>query len=505
MAQQSRRAQRCANTKMPEGLTEQVIARINDLPSSVATDYLKSELLTKFVSDDTDPPLTRRTRAINKWLATERDNEATNDRLFLTPEDFMIMPRVSYGSFVSFCQSLIIDIIGETVPEEALIGSFSGGASTSRPRTESHPASKYLGKTHATASAYEVFFDQVVEELPGWLLDGDIDPIVVPGNVMFTVPKKTDIDRCAAKEPDLNMFIQKGAGSYISKCLRRIGINLNDQSRNRSLARSGSLTGDLVTFDLSSASDSVTSELVFTLLPVCWYTFLDSVRSRVTIIDGQEHQNHMFSSMGNGFTFELESLLFYVLTRAICHFDGVRGVVSVYGDDIICPTGIADILPYVFKYFGFTVNSDKSCTSGPLRESCGGHYYNGTDITPFYLKDPIKRLTDLIDIANKVRNWAFFDCHSILNPEVEDLWFWLKSMIPSDLWGGWNTESIYQLASPDMPRHRLVEEETRKRTGKGGYYHWLNATWDREELRDGVSTSLRTITSSRFRDRKSVV
>jgi len=501
MAKHRRSTQQCVNTKMPEGLTDEFKRRVLALRSFPKGDYLKSEFFSKFVSSDTDPAETRRLRAITKWLAVERDNEATNDRLFLTPEDFQILPRVSFGAFVSFCRDLISDIIGETAPVEALIGAFSGGASTSRSRASSYPASKYLGKAHVTARCLDLFED-ISSEMPGWLADGTVlDYEIVPGNVMFTVPKKTDIDRCACKEPDLNMFIQKGIGSHFRDCLRRTGINLNDQSINRSLARSGSLTGELATFDLSSASDSVTTELVSMLLPECWYTLLDSVRSPVTIIDGEEHRNHMFSSMGNGFTFELESLLFYTLTRAICFFTGTRGIVSVYGDDIICPTGISNVLPFVFGYFGFTVNLDKSFVSGDIRESCGGHYQNGRDITPFYVKAPIATLVDVIDVANKLRRWAEIEDYSILDPEVEDIWLWLKSFVPSNLWGGGDTTFKYQLVSRDVSSCRLVEKTRRLDNGTGGYYHWLNATWDRTCLRDGVSTSTRTLSVPEYRIR----
>ncbi len=502
MAQHRRQARKCANTKMPDGLTEELIRRINDLPDDRKTAYLKSEILSKFVSSDTDAPETRKARAINKWLATERNNEATNDRLFLTPREHSLVPGVSFGRFVDFCQSLIISVIGETAPLEALIGSFSGGASTSRPRTESHPAGKYLGKADATQRCLELFEDLLSDEMDGWLRDGDIiQPNIVPGNVMFTVPKKTDIDRVCCKEPDLNMFIQKGIGNFLRRKLRsEIGINLNDQSINRSLAREGSITDRLATFDLSSASDSISSELVSLLIPECWFTLLDSVRSPVTIIDGEEHRNHMFSSMGNGFTFELQSLLFWAMTKTICYLTGTRGRVSIYGDDIICPSDISAQLPVIFEYFGFAINLDKSFYEGDFRESCGGHYSDGYDITPFYVNRPIAKLTDIIEIANKLRQWADIkNGFSMLDPCVYDTWLWLKNFVPPRLWGGDDTNSIYQLVSPDEGGFRLVEETVKKQTGEGGYYHWLNATWDRTGPSDGIQMSQRSVTRNRFR------
>jgi hypothetical protein len=501
---------------IPGDFTESFIQRINSLPASIKNDYLREEFLSKYVSSETDPADVRRTRAINKWLSAERDNEATNVRLMTIHEEYNILPRVTYAAFVDWCQRFVVDIIGETPPVEALIGAFSGGASTSRPRTDSHPASKYVGKAHVTAAALDTF-NLIRDEVPGWLYEGcSLTIEEVSGNVLFTVPKKVDIDRPACKEPDINMWLQKGIGSYIRRALLKNRINLNDQSINRSLARRGSISHDLATLDLSSASDSVTRELVSQFLPVTWFTLLDSVRSPVTIIDGDMHNNEMFSSMGNGFTFELESLLFYVLARAVAYFRGVSGIVSVYGDDIICPTGMYHYLTHVLGVFGFQVNPDKSWSHGPFRESCGGHYYNGYDITPFYLRGPITTLPDVIDTANKLRRWAGEESWPIpyqrnavrncLDPVVEDLWLWIKDIVPECLWGGVDTTFKYQLVSNDTPSMRISERSHTKDTGTGGYLHWLNATWERElPSRNAVSTSSRTVNSGKYRVRKARV
>ncbi len=493
---------------VPTELTEELVSRIMGLRSTVKADYLKSSFMSKYVSPDTDPPELRRSRAIEKWLACEVKNEQTNERLQLTHEEFNILPRVPYGVFMNFCRGLVEEIMGVTPPIEALIGSFSGGASTSRKRTESHPASKYVGKAHVTARCME-WFDLLKDELPLWLADNtDLQPEVVVGNVMFTVPKKTDIDRVACKEPDLNMFIQKGIGFHLRRNLRRIGINLNDQSINRSLAHRGSVDKSLATLDLSSASDSVTTELVFQMLPVTWYNLLDSVRSHVTVIDGDAHRNEMFSSMGNGFTFELESLLFYVLTRAVCYFRGFRGIVSVYGDDIICPADASLDLMWVLSYFGFEVNTEKSFWEGDFRESCGGHYYNGFDITPFYVRKPIDSLIDLIHVANSLRKWAELTVGTVtcpwtvLDPEVEDIWLWLKSFVPSILWGGANLSFKYQLVSQDTPHSRLVEESTKRGAGTGAYLHWHNAAWNRNHVDEGIETSTLSVPTGVTRIRR---
>lgn len=504
------KSQRLDSFEPAYDLTPHIVERLNNIDdTSFKMLYLRSEVLSKFVSDATDPPDVRRNRAIFKWLVTERENEATNDRLTLTPSDYQILPRIAIGDFMSWCAAYIGDIIGDTPPVDALIGSFSGGASTSRGRTHSQPAWKYVGKAHATSRCLD-WLDLLTEECPVWLQGSDRPQFeVVPGNVLFTVPKKTDIDRVACKEPDLNMFIQKGVGGHFRKCLRRRGINLNDQSRNRLLAKTGSIDGSLATLDLTSASDSVSTELVFQLLPVTWFYLLDSIRSHVTVIDGDEHRNHMFSSMGNGFTFELESLLFYTLARAVAYFTGTSGIISVYGDDIICPTAMSYELTWVLAFMGFQVNPDKSHTVGSFRESCGGHYNNGYEVTPFYIKAPVDNLVSVIHVANQLREWASgknddgsVEEGSIIDPDFEELWLWLKGHVPECLWGGDDYSFKYQLASNDAPSMRLFPESKSTDSGVGGYYQWLNTTMGRTHQTDGVETSRFSSSRNRYRLRR---
>jgi len=172
------------------------------------------------------------------------------------------------------------------------------------------PANKYVGRADVTEGAYSYFLTAYCES-EGWSSNKCLSVNVVTSNVMFTVPKNSQIDRCACKEPDGNMFMQKAVGDHIrSRLKQRCGIDLNDQSRNRSLAQQGAITGALATIDLSAASDSLTTGLCELLLPDLWFSLLMALRSPSTSIDGVLHVNEMMSSMGNGFTFEVESLLF---------------------------------------------------------------------------------------------------------------------------------------------------------------------------------------------------
>lgn len=481
------KASRDANIRLPETVTDNLIKDIQNLPDDAGFkhQYLKEVFLEKYVSKDTAPAPVRKERAIFKWLCTEMNNAATNDRLLITLPDYQILPGVTFESFVEKAVEIAERVLGPVPEFDAIIGSFSGGATTSRKRTESHPAQKYLGQADITKDCIPLFHE-VIEELPGWNQFWDqLQLRLMPGNVLFTVPKNADIDRVACKEPDINMYIQKGLGAAIRRALKLNGIDLNDQSINQSLARKGSIDGSLATLDLSSASDSIAYGLVELIIPPIWFTWLNMSRSKVTLIQREDytevHKNEMFSSMGNGFTFELESLLFYVLARTVAYFEGIRGIISVYGDDIIVPTSLAQDLIWVLEFFGFTVNTKKSFLDGPFRESCGGHFINGCDVTPFYLKGPLERLTDLIHAVNLLRKWS--ETTVGINDEfVYPIWLKYCSMVPKSLWGGREYSSKLQVVSPHGPRGRLVPSKVVTEHGVGGYIHWLNSTWRRTSM-----------------------
>jgi hypothetical protein len=204
------------------------------------------------------------------------------------------------------------------------------------------------------------------------------------GNRVAFVPKDCKIRRTIKVEPRWNAFLQKGMGSLMRRQLRRAGVNLDDQSINQHRACYGSIHGTLATLDLQSASDSVSYELVHYLLPAKWVEVLEALRCPMYLLKGRWHKAEKWSSMGNGYTFELESLIFYALCWSVCGAE-----CSVYGDDLVVPTSAASEVVELLRVCGFTVNSSKSHTTGPFRESCGSDYYNGVFVTPIYWKEPL--------------------------------------------------------------------------------------------------------------------
>lgn len=226
--------------------------------------------------------------------------------------------------------------------------------------------------------------------------------IIADESRIETVPKNAKTDRVIAVEPRGNSFLQKGFGSYIRTKLRSVGIDLDDQGRNQALASQAEAMG-YATLDLKAASDTISKEVVYHLLPYDWAASLDAVRTRSAVMpSGERIVLEKFSSMGNGFTFELETLIFWALAQSVRDCNKSYGEVAVYGDDIIVPRSFATELCLTLQFCGFEVNDDKSFFDGPFFESCGEHFFHGQNVTPAYQKAIPSSLPELMRLANRL-------------------------------------------------------------------------------------------------------
>jgi hypothetical protein len=223
---------------------------------------------------------------------------------------------------------------------------------------------------------------------------GNTPTRVVGGSRLATVPKNEENDRTIAIEPSGNMSLQLAVGVYIEKVLRSIGLDIKlQQDLNKSLAKLGSISGGLVTIDMKSASDLILVDLCRKLLPHQLSLFMLRIRSpECELPDGEVLKLNMMSTMGNGFTFPLMTLLFVSLLYAVRLRRGGPvnyidwSTCGIFGDDIVCTKDEASELISVIEDSGFIINKDKSFLEGDFRESCGGDYYKGYDCTPFYVK-----------------------------------------------------------------------------------------------------------------------
>jgi len=502
-------------------------------PERFKVEYLEREIFSKYLPTCKTGAKEREDAAIKKWLRMEQRNEKTNSRLLVLEAYFKVKRKGVWGlvssnailaTAASYIRNLLGDspFVGPSGPSvEILHGTFTSGASTKFSRGVGVIATKFMEEAHVTRDALK-WVSLVRKTSETWRVISDdargapLDYHIVSGNVMFTVPKTSEIDRCACKEPGLNMYLQKGIGDHLRRRLRSVGIDLSDQTLNQRMAKAGSEGKGLATLDLSSASDTLSNALVYRLLPLDWFMLLDDCRSKVTLVNGEEHELSMFSSMGNAFTFELETLIFWALACACkCHL-GVRGPVTVYGDDIIVPNSAAGFIARVFDYVGFKVNPKKSYWSGSFRESCGKHWYAATDVTPVYVREPIAFLPRLIHLLNRLKLWA---CEEGRIAElIIPFWDKYSSYVPRRLRGGRDLESILQLVSDETPMQKLspIPKKVDGISEAGLYLQWLRAAGSRVTgtgicvsrytSRDGVVmahiTFSEAIVTSRLRDQQ---
>lgn len=221
---------------------------------------------------------------------------------------------------------------------------------------------------------------------------------VVEGNRLSFVPKNDEISRTICIEPSLNMFFQQGLGRILERRLTQVyGIDLEvQQFKNRYLARAGSRMDHLVTIDLESASDSISLEMLRGVLPGGFISFLEAYRSKRTEVPGLGYVTpNMVSTMGNGFTFPLQTMLFCAVVIAAFRARGIKplyprgkdwGNFAVNGDDIIVPQEIAGDVFRLLQLLGFVINRNKTFEKGPFRESCGGDYWFGRNLRGVYVK-----------------------------------------------------------------------------------------------------------------------
>lgn len=239
----------------------------------------------------------------------------------------------------------------------------------------------------------------------------------VQGSSLSFVPKTNAVSRTICTEPLLNMFFQKGIGYVLEKRLKgRYAIDLSVQPQfNSELARLGSVSGRFATIDLSSASDSIALGMCKRFIPGDAMHFLEVFRSPSTSLPGGSViPLHMVSSMGNAFTFPLQTMLFTAMVHAVYRtYDispvynrgGLAGNFAVFGDDIIVLTEMYEPLSRLLSLLGFRLNPSKCFVVGPFRESCGKDFWSGANIRGVYCRR-LDTLQDKYSLINRLLVWA---------------------------------------------------------------------------------------------------
>lgn len=338
--------------------------------------------------------------AVEKFLACEDDCRKTND-LFSTYATGRVCLGPDVESVLLYARLKIAEVLGGVPKLDKLRLAFTPGATTSVKKRNSCSREKLTATPSCSANMVPIM-GEFLRALPhyaklhsnqavssdGWTTETvDVD---VHDAIVGFAAKDASTFRTTVTQPTCNGMLQAGYGEYMKGRLKRVGVDITDQTLNQRLAREGSITGELCTIDLRSASDSIAMSFVEYMLPFDWFTVLDFCRTpRVTLPNGSLRHLEQFSSMGNGYTFPLQTLIFWAIVKSVCDHGKYRGRVSVYGDDIIAPVAAYDLIERVFNVCGFNIHPTKSYVSGPFRESCGADYFNGIDIRPKYMKKNI--------------------------------------------------------------------------------------------------------------------
>lgn len=226
---------------------------------------------------------------------------------------------------------------------------------------------------------------------------------------LVSVPKTMKTPRLIAIEPTAVQYAQQSLNELLVEALEGRDnplpylIGFEDQSLNRQLAKYASATGAYATLDLSEASDRVSNQLVLAM--TSWAPFLSgslqACRTRKVDVPGHgSYPIAKFSSMGSAVCFPVEAMVFATIVliaieeQLNCRLTpgalmNVMSHVRIYGDDIIVPVEYASTVARTLEAFGLRVNRNKSFWTGKFRESCGGDYFDGTDVTPVRVRKEI--------------------------------------------------------------------------------------------------------------------
>lgn len=354
----------------------------------------------------------RKVAALSAFNTAEERCKETN-RLFLARRQGRLMFRPVVEDILNSAKRKIADLLGEVPSLKELRPRFGPGGSTLTPKRISCLPIKMA---ESPACSTNLSGSQLLPALlaennygsRGW---GDclvgplgIEPMeisITPARLAF-VEKNYKTFRAIVTEPSLNGMWQIALGDWLASRLKRWGLSIDNQFPNQELARMGSIYGNVATVDLTSASDLVAVGLVQELLPEDWFSLLMDLRSAdVEMPDGTLRHLEKISSMGNGFTFPLETMIFYAIALEVeKRFSShCLPLTRAYGDDIIVATTSAVPLLEVLSDLGFLANPAKTHHTGHFRESCGADYVLGYNVRPVFLEASL-RGDDLFRLHN---------------------------------------------------------------------------------------------------------
>lgn len=313
------------------------------------------------------------------------------------------------------------------------------------------------------------------------------------------VPKSYKTFRTISMEPATLQYLQQGVWGEIDRVVAsswflRDRIGFHDQIRNQRLARRGSIERNYATIDLSAASDSVSHTLAKKIFRgTKLLRYIVTLRSRWTKLpDDRLVALKKFAPMGSALCFPIETIIFAAICQYVTKSYGVTGDYSVFGDDIIVPTQCAGMVVDVLTALGFKTNLSKSFIDPTcwFRESCGGEYVDGFDVTPMRVsrkynsQQRLVQTVGLVQLANIAYHRGYRNLRSFFIRKLRSYGY--KAVFgPRNLNGSSTTN--YHLKNrwnQNLQRHEVLASALTTITEEGSdeslrLRHWLESTQDR--------------------------
>lgn len=387
--------------------------------------YFLASLLKKFPFPSDEKQ--RRAKAIEKFLHAEECCREFNTKGFKA----LVADGERTASFLTYARSFLRKLLGESCPTLKQVMESSRHGPGSNLDTHNGQNSLYYKNSNWPYSCTPLAIPVarfLIESDKRWLgaLEDDYRRVMgIPKHVIIDretffdlilsetdqnrisfVPKDARTERTIAIEPSMNIMLQLGVENHIRKRLKRWGVDLDDQTKNQRLSRRGSITEEFATIDLAAASDSISIQLCRILLPPNWFDYLMKIRSPKGTMNDRTIYYEKISSMGNGYTFALESAIFTAIIYAVQKLTSKNKPLSdfaVYGDDLIVRPEYAEDLKLFLTKCGFRINTEKSFFQGPIRESCGTDWYRGCNIRPIFLTKVPILVTELFNDYNRIK------------------------------------------------------------------------------------------------------
>lgn len=164
-----------------------------------------------------------------------------------------------------------------------------------------------------------------------------------------------------------------------------------------------------------------------------------------------------FAAMGSALCFPVESFIFYAVGMSAIldrrslqptsrNLYKLKGLLYVYGDDIIVHRDEVAVVADALEAFGLKVNASKSFRNGKFRESCGMDAFDGHDVTPTYVrsvppsnKRSSKELISWISTANDFYSQGMWKSCTYMRNHVEAILGVLPSVLDTSPLLGWRS------------------------------------------------------------------